>query len=101
MVLNNVPSNPGKSEMDDLQTSINEINDQTTDLENGSANTEWQQSEPSESNMVSGKVYVWPNSEGFLEIGGLDEDTGNKVVTSTQVSVEDPGLVGGIVGGLF
>jgi hypothetical protein len=51
--------------------------------------------------MVSGKVYVWPNSEGFLEIGGLDEDTGNKVVTSTQVSVEDPGLVGGIVGGLF
>jgi len=99
MVLNNVPGNPGKDDLDDLQNSINEVNNRTSDLENGSSNTVWQSSEPSEADMNSGIVYVWVDADGLLVVGGLEN--GTKVTTQTQVSVEDPGLVGGIVGGLI
>lgn len=88
-------------DMEEAGKAMQELNQVTEDLNNGDANTVWQNNEPAEADMVSGTVYVWLDSEGLLTFGGLDSETGTKVVTSTTVNAEEPGLIGGIVGGLI
>ena len=63
------------------------------------ANVIWVDEQPTADDMEPEYVYEWVDSNDQLNIGGVDESTGEKLSLTLNVSVDsgDTGLIGGLL----
>lgn len=83
-----------------LQDAISTVDEQVASISDPS-NTVFRDAEVAEADMDPGFVYIWPDADGNLVVGGLDETDGTRTLVNLEVSAgSDGGLIGGIVGAL-
>jgi len=86
--------------LDTLQQAIADVDAAVASVSDA-ANTIWQADEPTEAEMEPGYVYMWPDADGNVSVGGLDSETGSKTVVDLNVSAgSDGGLVGSLLTGV-